>query len=130
MMLVTDWEKLYGLPRDLLKGVCCISGMYDLEPVYLSYRNRYVKLDEAAWRRNSAIHNIPAGGAPPLIIGYGELETDEFKRQPKAFLAAWQKAGHTGQTIEVAGAHHFAASYAYNDPDSPVAKALLARIGV
>jgi len=130
MMLVTDWAKLYGLPKDLIKGATSISGMYDLEPIYLSYRNTYVKLDEESWRRGSSIHQIPSDYGAPLIIGCGEGDTAEFHRQPEAFLAAWRKAGHKGEFIEIKGAHHFAASYAYNDPDGPLVRMMLDQIGV
>lgn len=130
MMLVTDWEKEYGLPGNLIKGAASISGMYDLEPIYLSYRNAYVKLDQASWRRNSAIHNIPAGYGAPLIVGCGDGDTAEFHRQPEAFLAAWRAAGHNGEFIEIEGAHHFAASYAFNNPDGPLVRMMLDQIGV
>jgi len=130
MMLVTDWEKDYGLPGNLLKGATSISGMYDLEPIILSYRNKYLNLDEGMWRRNSSILHIPTGYGAPLIIGCGEGDTAEFHRQPEAFLAAWRKAGHKGEFIEIKGAHHFHASYAYNDPDGPLVKMMLKQIGV
>jgi arylformamidase len=131
MMLITDWAKEYGLPADLIKSVTCISGMYDLEPIYLSYRNRYVKLDDAAWRRNSAILNIPTGRyVPDLIAGCSEHDTDEFHRQPQAFLEAWKKADYAGEWIEIMGAHHFSGSYAFNDVDGPLVPLMRRRIGV
>jgi len=131
MMLITDWAKEYGLPADLIKSVTCLSGMYDLEPIYLSYRNKYVKLDEAGWRRNSAILNIPSGRpVPKLVIGCSEHDTAEFHRQPKAFLDAWRKAGHDGEWIEIMNAHHFTGSYAFNDIDGPLVPLMRKNIGV
>jgi arylformamidase len=32
VVLTTDWGKDFGLPRDILKGVVCCSGMFDLKP--------------------------------------------------------------------------------------------------
>ena len=46
MALTTDWQCQFGLPADLIKGGMCISGMYDLAPVRLSARNRYVRFDD------------------------------------------------------------------------------------
>lgn len=129
MMLVTDWEKEHGLPRDLIKGASCMSGMYDLEAVRLSHRGAYLKLDEVTCRRNSAIHNIPDYGAP-LIIGCGEFDTEEFHRQPLAFAAAWQERGYQHEFIELAGLHHFVVADAYKDPASPLFKALMKQIGI
>ena len=45
--LTTDWRRDFGLPVDLIKGGMCISGVYDLTPVRLSARNRYVAFDDA-----------------------------------------------------------------------------------
>ena len=32
MLLTTDWEGDYGLPKDIVKGACAISGLFDLSP--------------------------------------------------------------------------------------------------
>lgn len=129
MVLVTDWEKRYGLPKDVIKGATAISGMYDLEAVWLSYRNNYLKLDEEGWRRASAIHNLTDYGAE-LIIGCGEFDTEEFHRQPLSFLDAWKARGYRGEFIELMGSHHFAASKCFNDPDGPLVQKMLKMIGV
>ncbi|MFL2668378.1 MAG: alpha/beta hydrolase, partial [Alphaproteobacteria bacterium] len=83
MSLVTDWKQLYGLPSDLIKGAVAISGMYDLEAVYLSYRNTYLNLSQDDWRENSPIFHIPAVCDTPLLIGCAEHDTEEFHRQPE-----------------------------------------------
>ncbi|MGI9203911.1 MAG: alpha/beta hydrolase, partial [Woeseiaceae bacterium] len=44
MMMLTDWTD-YGLPEDTVKGVCAISGVFDLEPVVLTYVNDVVGMD-------------------------------------------------------------------------------------
>ena len=130
MVLVTDWEKEYGLPKDLVKGATAISGMYDLEAVYLSHRNKYLNLDEAEWRANSSILHIPAEYAAPLIIGCAEQDTTEFHRQPEEFLKAWKSAGHEGEFIELMGRHHFTGSMCYGEVDQPLFQKMIAMIGV
>ncbi len=40
-----DWAK-DGLPPDILKGATLSSGMYDLKPVRLSKRSKYVKFTD------------------------------------------------------------------------------------
>ena len=84
MMAITDWRAEYDLPADLVKGALLVSGMYDLEPVRLTFRNEWLKLDAEGAARNSPIRHIPDNGCP-LIVGMGSLETDEFRRQPRAF---------------------------------------------
>jgi arylformamidase len=44
--LTMVWQHDFGLPVST-KGGMCISGMYDLTPVRLSARNRYVAFDDA-----------------------------------------------------------------------------------
>lgn len=129
MMACTDWQTAYGLPADLVKGVVCLSGMYDLEPVWLSYRNNYLKLDAEGWRRNSPIHNIPQQ-APPLIVGCGEFDADEFRRQPRAFVEAWVGNGQHCEFIEHEGLNHFETAREYNNPDGAMFKSILAMMGV
>ena len=128
MMVVTDWTA-HGLPRGTIKGALLCSGMYDLEPVRLSARNEYLKLDEAAARRNSAIHHIPDDGCP-LVIGYGGGEQREFRRQSRAFAAAWRARGLTVNEIDLPGVNHFALRRYFNDPDGPILKATFAMMGV
>ncbi len=59
MMMVTDWEREHDLPKNLIKAATSLSGLYDLEPVRLSYRNEYLFMDERSAHRNSPIHQIP-----------------------------------------------------------------------
>jgi len=106
MMLITDWEKEHGLPKDLIKGATLCSGIYDLEPVRLSHRNEYLFLDEHSAFRNSPIHHIPPVHTP-LVIGCGEREHDEFKRQSDAFSEKWERAGNPVTKIHMKGQNHF-----------------------
>ena len=63
MALATQWPT-FGLPEDVIKGVCAISGVFDLEPIRLCYLNEVVGLDADEARRNSPIHQ-PAARALP-----------------------------------------------------------------
>jgi len=130
MVLVTDWEKLYGLPNNLVKGAIAISGMYDLEAVYLSYRNKYLSLSEEDWRENSSIFHVPKESAAPLLIGCSEHDTVEFHRQPEEFLKAWQAAGHQGEFIELMDRHHFTGSMCFGEPDHALFQKMIRMIGV
>ena len=130
MVLVTDWEKLYGLPQNLVKGATAISGMYDLEAVYLSYRNRYLNLSEEDWRENSSIFQIRPNCGIPLLIGCSEHDTAEFHRQPEEFLKAWKAAGNEGEFIEIMGRHHFTGSMCFGESDHELFHKMCKMIGV
>lgn len=115
MMVTTDWAA-YGLPKDVLKGALLISGMYDLEPVRLTFRNEWLKLDRDAAVRNSPIRHV-ANGICPIVIGCGTQETDEFRRQTKEFAQAWQRSGRLTHYLEVPNQHHYSINlFLQNNP--------------
>src|SRR6516165_5050783 len=62
-----DWAK-EGLPRDILKGATVSSGMYDLKPVRLSKRSKYVKFTDAMEQELSAIRHLDRLLPTPLIV--------------------------------------------------------------
>lgn len=47
MALTTDWKGVFGLPPDAMKGGLLMSGMYDMQPLRLSFRNAYVAFTDA-----------------------------------------------------------------------------------
>lgn len=109
MALATDWPAFEaGLPAGLLAGGCSISGVYDLDPVRLSYHNKILHIgpgEAAPW---SPLHNLPAT-APPLLLAVGSQETDEFLRQHAEFAAAWRARGLPLAEVDMTGLHHFTA---------------------
>ncbi len=62
--LVTDWQKDFGLPADMVKGGLCMSGMYDMKPVRLSKRSSYVKFTDAMEQTMSSQRQIDKLRAP------------------------------------------------------------------
>jgi arylformamidase len=103
---MTDWTARFGLPQDVVKGVLCCSGIYDLEPVRLSARNDYVQLDEALVEALSPLRHL-ADLRCPMAIAMGEHESDEFKRQARAFADAIDRQGVPVEFFEGLGLNHF-----------------------
>lgn len=128
MLVSTDWAE-FGLPADAVKGGVALSGMYDLEPVRLSARNSYLKLDAAAARRNSPIHHIPPRPVP-MIVGHGDGELAEFQRHSRAYAAAWAARGYPCTPFEFAGLNHFEVCFEYARPDSALFAAMRTMMGV
>jgi arylformamidase len=92
--------------QEPVKGALAISGIFDLEPIRLSYINEKLKLDEAQARRNSPLLNLPTK-APPLTVAYGTAELLELQRQSDEFGSAWLKAGLPGRLMSLAGHNHY-----------------------
>ena len=78
--LVTDWQKQFALPPDMIKGGLCMSGMYDMKPVRLSKRSSYVRFDDDMEQAMSSQRQLDLLRAP-IIVTYGSEETPEFQRQ-------------------------------------------------
>lgn len=124
MVAVTGWVADYGLPADVVKGGLLVSGMYDLEPVRLTFRNEWLRLDEIGALRNSPIHLVPPDGCD-LVVGVGSRETEEFRRQPRAFAAAWRARGLSCRFVEMEGYHHFSINDAMNEATSALVSPFL-----
>ena len=129
MILATDWPSFAGIPDGAVKGGCAISGVFDLEPVRLTFLNEDLGLDAESAARNSPAHHLPSRGAP-LIVAVGGDESAEFLRQSRDFAAAWSAKGHACELLEIAGEHHFEIVEALADAEAPLSRALLRQMGV
>ena len=105
VVLVTDWQKEFGLPPDIIKGGLCMSGMYEMKPVALSARRNYVKFTDAMENSMSAIRHIDQLHAP-ITVTYGTFETPDFQRQSREFAAAVKAVGKPVQLIEAPNYAH------------------------
>jgi arylformamidase len=119
-----SWPAAHGLPADVVKGALSISGVYDLEPVRLSYHNAVLALDQPAAQALSPLRRIPRDAGPALLCVGGE-ETDEFRWQQDALEAAWRDAGLRVATVDLPGRGHFDAVDAMSEPGHPVLDGLV-----
>ncbi len=104
--LVTDWQKDFGLPPDIIKGGLLISGMYDLQPVRLSKRSEYVKFTDEVEQALSSQRHLDKLHAP-ITVCYGTQETPEFQRQSRDFAAAVKAAGKPVELLVGESLNHF-----------------------
>jgi arylformamidase len=100
-----DWQK-EGLPRDILKSATLSSGMYDLKPVRLSKRSKYVKFTDEMESALSAVRHLDQLNTP-LVLSYGTYETPEFQRQSRDFAATVKAAGKPVELLVGEGYNHF-----------------------
>jgi arylformamidase len=113
-----------GLPPGAVAGGLSLSGIYDLDPIRLSYQQATLDLTEDDVQALSPARNLPES-AGPLLLAVGAAETDTFRHQQAAFLAAWQDAGLRGRGMELPGRHHFDALDALAEPEHPLFQALV-----
>jgi len=105
-VVTTDWRKEFGLPKDVVKGAMLASGMYDLKPVRLSKRSKYVNFTDDIEEELSALRHLDRLNCP-VIVAYGTQETPEFQRQARDFAAAVKAAGKPVELIVGEGYNHF-----------------------
>ena len=108
MLMATDWLPLStGMAEnDPLAGATAISGLFDLEPIRLSYLNDSLRLDEEQTIRNSPIGLKPTTRAP-LILALGANETPEYHRQQAGLLDAWSTYDLPLSVVEMPGLNHY-----------------------
>src|SRR5205807_4790731 len=100
-----DWEK-EGLPRNILKGATLSSGMYDLKPVRLSKRSKYVAFTDEMEEKLSTQRHLARINCP-VVLAHGTYETPEFQRQTREFAAALKAAGKPVTLLVGEGYNHF-----------------------
>jgi arylformamidase len=122
-MIITEWEK-FGVPRDVLKGAAMGSGMYDLKPVRISSRSKFVAFTDEMEHELSAIRHIDRIHTP-VVLGIGTLETPEFQRQSRDFAAALQKAGKPVKLIVADGYNHFEVGESIGHPYALMGRAAM-----
>jgi arylformamidase len=80
--------------------------MYELEPVLLSARSAYVKLDAAEAAALSPIRHVDHIGCK-VSVAHGALESPEFRRQAQEFAAALAVRGKLGASLVLPDLNHF-----------------------
>jgi arylformamidase len=105
-IITCDWPKDFGLPKDIVKGAMLASGMYDLKPVRLSKRSKYVNFTDEIEDELSAIRHLDRLNCP-IVVAHGTQETPEFQRQARDFAAAVKAAGKPITFIVGEGYNHF-----------------------
>lgn len=124
VVLTTDWEKDFGLTKNLIKGGVCVSGMYDLKPARLSARSSYVKFTDATEQALSSQRHLAHLNCP-VILAYGTLETPEFQRQSRDFAAAVKAVGRPVELLVGEGYNHFEMAEQFANPLSFLGRAAL-----
>jgi arylformamidase len=116
--LVTDWQKDFALPPDMITGGLLMSGIYDLKPVRLSARSAYIRFADDMEQSLSSIRHIDMLHAP-ITVTCGTYETTAFQRQSRDFAAALKDAGKPVELIEAPDFNHFEMCESLGNPYGP-----------
>lgn len=110
MMLHTDWVNYIKSDtqqnNQIVKGICAVSGIYDLTPIALTYINDALKLTANEIDQNSP-NNKSLKNLCPIVFAFGDNETSEFKRQTSEMLMALSRDGIEVSCNEIKNRNHF-----------------------
>jgi hypothetical protein len=101
-LLVAGWSAgghltAMAMSHPAVKGGLAISGIFDLEPMRLSYVNDKLRLDQDEARRNS-----PGPTDKRLFIAYGADELPELRRQSEDYAKSMKQ-----QAVALPRCNHF-----------------------
>lgn len=128
VLATTEWNEL-GVPADVVKGAVCLSGLYDLQPVRLSARSRYVRFTDASEEALSAQRHVDRINAP-MVIAYASLDSPEFQRQSRDFAAALERAGKPVKLLVAKNYNHFEAPELFANPYGLLGREVLMQMGL
>lgn len=106
------------------RGLCSLSGLFNLLPVQLSNLNSVIGMDRAAAIRNSPVQ-LPAINRSPFLLTVGGDETAEFKDQSREMYAHRKAAGNQVELLEIPELNHFSIMEAFVDNRSLLHQAML-----
>ena len=129
VVLTTDWREDFDLPADVVKGGLCMSGLFDLKAVRLSFRSSYVNFTDEMEQALSSQRHLDKLNAP-VMVAYGTLETPEFQRQSRDFAQALKAAGKRVQLIVGEGYNHFELPETLANPYGLLGRAVLAQMNL
>ena len=123
----TDWGSAFGLRSPPIASLTVCSGIYDLQPVRLSARSRYVVLDDTSVAALSPIRHL-ARFAMPVTVAWGGLESPEFQRQAREFAEQAQATGVMLEQVMAPASNHFEILESIAAPRGLLGEALLAKV--
>jgi len=115
MLFATDWKQ-FNLTTNVIKGVCTISGLFNLIPIQLSNINQVLNMDMETALRNSPVQLSPATQCP-LALAVGSNETDEFLDQSSELYTCW-KESIAAEIVHIKGSNHYSIVETMLDPAS------------
>jgi arylformamidase len=101
-----------------LRGIVPVSGIFDVAPLIGTSIDAALGLDDATAATLDLLR--PPHRFCPAVVAWGEIETDAFKAQSRAFAARLAVDGQPCTTLEIAGRNHFDVILELGDPASPL----------
>jgi acetyl esterase/lipase len=133
-MYVSGWSAgghltAMSLDHPSVRGGLAISGIYDLEPIRLSYLDEKLRLTGEEVERLSPQRRL-AAGSRPIVVAYGEAELPELQRQSCEYAVALAQASADVTLTALPGHDHFSILEELAAPDGKLAQLAAGLCGV
>jgi arylformamidase len=106
-MLARDFGGFAGVPNDLVRSGCAISGVFDLAPLIGTSINEPLSLTRGTARAASPLFRPPPPKGKRLVAAVGGEESAEFQRQSREIAENWRRVGVAAECEVIAGTNHF-----------------------
>lgn len=116
-----------SLSHPAVRGGLAISGIFDLEPIRLSFLNDKLRLQADEVEGLSPIANV-LHAQTPLVVAYGTAELTELQRQSCEYAAARARANLPTTVVALEGHNHFTILEELASPDGALTAHVLALI--
>ncbi|MBC7284428.1 alpha/beta hydrolase [Hoeflea sp.] len=110
--------------RAVVKGVISISGIFDLEPIALTYLNKELQLQPFEVQTLAPIRNLARGNATMMLF-VGGSELPELQRQSRAYQDCAQAAGLDVSMAVLPDLNHYTIMEELAAPEGAVTRSLL-----
>ncbi len=127
-LLAGGWHETFDFPEDGIGTALALSGLHDLRPLRHTRVDGWMKFDDASLVAHSPILSVPRHASARLLASVGGLETDEFRRQTRDYVARWRSAGNAAEEIAMPNHNHFDIALSLGEPQGALARAVVASI--
>ena len=107
-----------------VRATVLISVIYELAPLIGTYINDPLKLDSDEAKKLSPLH-MELKNFPESVICWGEIETEEFKIQSRAFATHLRTQGNSTVVFEIEGKNHFDVVFELADISTEMGKKVM-----
>ena len=104
MIIEKEWIEKNA--ANFIKGVCLLSGIFNLLPVQLLQLNSVLNISNEIAARNSPVQLTPDEDCK-LLVCVGEDETSEFKSQSTELYNRWKEGNKSIEFLELPGTNHY-----------------------
>jgi arylformamidase len=127
LALLTNWQSFGLKDHAPIHSATMISGAYDLDPVMLSARRSYVRLEPAEVATLSPIRHVDVIGCP-LLVAFCRNDTPEYQRHAHTLYEALKHRGKPAELLYLTSANHFDSVLALEQPQSDLLQRVAALI--